>query len=141
SAIGAMTRLQDVGIEPFLLSSTLLGVIAQRLIRKLCADCKQAYLATETDCHDLGISVTKRPQLYKAKGCEACAGSGYRGRTGIYEIVLVDDHLRTMIHEKVSEQKMEEYSHQSYPNMRKDGNQRVLAGETTIEEVLRVTLE
>ncbi|MDC6668418.1 ATPase, T2SS/T4P/T4SS family, partial [Leclercia adecarboxylata] len=98
SAIGAVTRLVDMGVEPFLISSSLLGVLAQRLVRVLCNDCKRAYVADTAECALLGVSPDDAPTLYHAEGCEQCRGLGYRGRTGIYELVLFDDALRTMVH-------------------------------------------
>ncbi|MBU2253776.1 MAG: type II secretion system ATPase GspE, partial [Gammaproteobacteria bacterium] len=106
SAIGAITRLVDMGIEPFLLSSSLLGVLAQRLVRVLCPHCKEAYQADEAECKLLGVALAPPPTLYHARGCAECHQQGYRGRTGIYELVVFDDHLRTLIHNAASEQDM-----------------------------------
>ncbi|PVZ67610.1 type II secretion system ATPase GspE [Pelagibaculum spongiae] len=141
SAAGAVTRLQDMGVEPFLLSSSLLGVLAQRLVRVLCSDCRQPYSASESECELLGVESSHPPLLYTAKGCEKCNGLGYSGRTGIYELIVVDRTLRQMVHDGSGEQVIEDYSRQQAPSMRQDGIRRILAGETTIEEVLRVTRE
>ncbi|MGA9855293.1 MAG: type II secretion system ATPase GspE [Gammaproteobacteria bacterium] len=139
TAVGAIARLRDMGVEPFLLSSSLLGMLAQRLVRILCPECKQAYTAGERECKALDLSRTKPPTLYRPTGCDNCNRSGYRGRTGIYEMVIVDEHMRGMIHDGASEQDLEHYARTHTPSIRHDGKRRVLAGETSIEEVLRVT--
>ncbi|WP_448132484.1 type II secretion system ATPase GspE [Stutzerimonas chloritidismutans] len=141
SAIGAVTRLVDMGVEPFLISSSLLGVLAQRLVRVLCNDCKRAYVADAAECELLGASLAEAPTLYHAEGCEQCRGLGYRGRTGIYELVLFDDALRTMVHTRASEQDMLRHARVLGPSIREDGLRKVREGVTTIEEVLRVTRE
>ncbi len=141
SAIGAVTRLVDMGVEPFLISSSLLGVLAQRLVRVLCNDCKRAYIADGAECELLGVSPAEAPTLYHAEGCEQCRGLGYRGRTGIYELVLFDDTLRTMVHTRASEQDMLRHARELDPSIREDGLRKVREGVTTIEEVLRVTRE
>ncbi|RYJ63070.1 type II secretion system ATPase GspE [Pseudomonas songnenensis] len=141
SAIGAVTRLVDMGVEPFLISSSLLGVLAQRLVRVLCNDCKRAYVADAAECALLGVSPAEAPTLYHAEGCEQCRGLGYRGRTGIYELVLFDDALRTMVHTRASEQDMLRHARVLGPSIRDDGLCKVREGVTTIEEVLRVTRE
>ncbi|MCQ2044375.1 type II secretion system protein E (GspE) [Stutzerimonas kunmingensis] len=141
SAIGAVTRLVDMGVEPFLISSSLLGVLAQRLVRVLCNDCKRAYVADAAECQLLGASLAEAPTLYHAEGCEQCRGLGYRGRTGIYELVLFDDALRTMVHTRASEQDMLRHARILGPSIRDDGLRKVREGVTTIEEVLRVTRE
>ncbi len=139
TAIGAVTRLRDMGVEPFLLSSTLIGVIAQRLVRVLCARCKQAAPATERECKAVGLDPNEPPMLYQPVGCAECNGSGYIGRTGIYELVQVNEKLRTMIHDGANEQQMEREARRHTPGIRHDGRRKILAGETSIEEVLRVT--
>ena len=141
SAVGAVTRLRDMGVEPFLLSSSLIGVLAQRLVRVLCADCKEAYVAGEAECEQLGVDPARPPTLYRPVGCLRCNQLGYRGRTGIYEMVELDDPMRTMIHDGASEQALEQYARRFTPSMRQDGNRRVLAGVTSLEEVVRVSRE
>ena len=139
TAVGALTRLHDMGIEPFLLSSSLVGVIAQRLVRVLCENCREPYTPTPEECQMLGVDEAKPPQIYHAKGCAQCNQSGYRGRSGIYELLLVDEQVRRMIHAEESEQAIVDYARQQTPNIRVDGCGKVLAGITTLEEVLRVT--
>ena len=141
SAIGAVTRLVDMGVEPFLISSSLLGVLAQRLVRVLCNDCKRPYVADAAECELFGVPPAAAPTLYHAEGCEHCRGIGYRGRTGIYELVLFDDALRSMVHTRASEQDMLQHARRLGPSIRDDGLRKVREGVTTIEEVLRVTRE
>ncbi|MGM0593462.1 MAG: type II secretion system ATPase GspE [Pseudomonadota bacterium] len=140
TAIGAITRLRDMGVEPFLLSSSLIGVLAQRLVRLLCPECKQPYQANEHDCQRLGIDPETAPTLYRAaeEGCDHCNQLGYRGRTGVYELITIDATLRGMIHDGEGEQKMEHYARGHSASILEDGARRVLAGETSLEEVLRV---
>jgi len=139
SAVGSVTRLRDMGVEPFLLSSSLIGVLAQRLVRVLCDDCKEPYTAGAADCHALDITEQDPPTLYHARGCAACNQLGYRGRTGIYELVTVTDTMRAMIHDGEGELVMERLAREHSPSMRQDGWRNVLKGVTTVEEVMRVT--
>lgn len=139
TAVGALTRLQDMGIEPFLMSSSLLGVIAQRLVRVLCSECRVPYSPDEAECRQLGIDSPDGVTLYHADGCKACNFSGYRGRTGIYEVVVVDEQVRRMIHALKGEQEITDYVRKHSPGIREDGCGKVLEGGTTLEELLRVT--
>jgi len=136
TAAGAVTRLRDMGVEPFLLSSSLIGVVAQRLVRVLDDDSKVPYVASEYECRTLKLDPGNPPTLYRPASDDA---AGFRGRTGIYELISVDDTMRTMIHDGASEQKFEKYARTLTPSIRDDGQRRVLAGDTTLEEVLRVT--
>ncbi len=136
SAVGAVTRLRDMGVEPFLLSSSLIGVLAQRLVRVLDDDTKEAYEARDYEARALNLEQGKTAQLYRA-GEET--GTGFKGRTGIYELVPVDDTLRTMIHDGASEHDLERHARTLSPSIRDDGRSKVLDGVTTLEEVLRVT--
>ena len=138
TAAGAVTRLRDMGVEPFLLSSSLLGVIAQRLVRVLDDDTKVPYTAGEYECGLLGLDPARPPTLYHAGNVP---GGGFQGRTGIYELITVDDEMREMIHSGVSEQELARHARKSTPGIRTDGRRQVLAGRTTLEEVLRVTRE
>jgi general secretion pathway protein E len=140
TAIGAVTRLKDMGIEPFLLSSSLLAVMSQRLVRVLCAECKESFTASSAQRELLGLAPDDAMiTLYKAKGCEHCKYTGYRGRTGIYELIEIDEAMRLMIYEGASEQEMLQRARQQYPGINVDGRRRIIAVETSIEEVLRVT--
>ena len=136
TAVGAIARLRDMGVEPFLLSSSLIGVLAQRLVRVLNDDTKVAYAARDYECHTLNMDPANPPTLYRAGDNDS---TGFRGRTGIYELIAVDDAMRTMIHDGVSEQQLERHARKTSPSIRDDGRRRVLAGNTTLEEVLRVT--
>lgn len=138
TAIGAVMRLQDLGIEPFLLSSSLEALMAQRLVRKLCADCKKPHDASESECERIGLPTGSR--IYHAVGCDKCHHTGYRGRTGIYELIPVDDGLRQLIHEGVGEQAMLAHARQFSSSIDEDGRRKVLAGITSVEELLRVTV-
>ena len=139
TAVGAVTRLRDMGIEPFLLSSSLSAVLAQRLLRVLCPDCKQPYVASQSDSEVLGLGDDKPPTLYKPCGCESCNGIGYKGRTGVYELVVIDERLRSMIHDGASEQQLEVCAREATPGIRDEGRRLVQSGITSLEEVLRVT--
>ncbi|MEE4659341.1 MAG: type II secretion system ATPase GspE [Halieaceae bacterium] len=139
TAIGAVTRLQDMGIEPFLLSSSLIAVMAQRLVRLLCEDCKEAHQSTEAEAEWLGLPAGESATVYRPVGCQHCNGSGYRGRTGIYELIEIDDAMRNMIHEGASEMAMLKLARERAPGIVGDGHRRVLAGQTSMEEVMRVT--
>ncbi len=136
TAAGAVTRLRDMGVEPFLLSSSLIGVLAQRLVRVLDDKTKVPYVARDYECRTLNLDPASPPTLYRPLNDDP---SGYRGRTGIYELIAIDDAMRTMIHDGVSEQKFEKYARTLTPSIRDDGRRRVLDGDTTLEEVLRVT--
>ena len=139
TASGAVTRLRDMGVEPFLLSSSLIGVLAQRLVRVLDDETKIPYTATDYECGLLGQDPANPPTLYRAN--VNASGGGFIGRTGIYELIAVDEAMRGMIHDGVSEQELERHARLSGPSIRADGRRRVLEGSTTLEEVLRVTRE
>src|SRR3569833_3262067 len=141
SAVGAVTRLRDMGGEPFLLSSSLIGVLAQRLVRLLCNKCKQPYIPNEVDCARFGFDGAQPPTLYTAGACKACNQSGYSGRTGIYELLEIDDKMRGMVHDGAGEQAHEEYALQRFRSLFIVGLRRVLASDTSLEEMLRVTQE
>jgi general secretion pathway protein E len=140
TAVGTVTRLVDMGIEPFLLSSSLVGVLAQRLVRVLCLQCREAHQADSFECELLGTS-GRAPIIYRAVGCDACSHTGFRGRTGIYELMMVDAEMRQLIHDRASEQEMMRSARRSTDGIRGDGRAKVLAGLTTAQEILRVTLE
>ena len=139
TAVGAVTRLVDMGVEPFLIASSLVGVLAQRLVRKLCSDCKQAYQPDEVERELLGLSNTETTELFRAQGCVACDQVGYRGRLGIYELVNIDDGMRRLIHDQASEGELTDYARKTSRSLMQNGFDRVLSGETTMDEVFRVT--
>ncbi len=137
--VSSVTRLTDMGVEPFLLSSSLLGVLAQRLVRTLCADCKLAYVPSDTEL-TLFPAMQRPEKLYRPVGCPHCGNSGYRGRSGIYELLTVDDGLRHLIHDRAAEQNLRAYALQhGMHDLREDGLNLVATGRTSLEELLRVT--
>jgi general secretion pathway protein E len=130
-----------MGVEPFLLSSSLVGVLAQRLVRLLCPHCKQPYTADQREIEILGVSPSLTTTLFKAAGCKHCHHLGFIGRTGIHELIVIDEPLRNMIHSGSSEQEMLQHIRGSSPSIRHNGLRRVLAGDTSLDEVIRVTQE
>ena len=138
NAIGAVIRLKDMGIQPYLIASSLLGVVAQRLVRRLCEACRKPYHPDESERAMLG-DIPSPSTIYKPGGCSLCNGFGYKGRLGIYEIIILDETLKKMIHDQASETKIKAYANQQFDDLRQDGIKRVLSGETSLEEMLRVT--
>ncbi len=138
TAVGAITRLRDMGVEPFLLSSTLLGVLAQRLVRVLDPVTRVPYAATDVERKFLNMDPGANATLYRPA---AGLGSGYRGRTGIYELAIVDEPMRQLIHDGAGELELERHARKTTPSIRDDGRHKILDGTTTLEEVLRVTRE
>ncbi|WP_418641796.1 type II secretion system ATPase GspE [Vibrio chaetopteri] len=141
TAVGAITRMRDMGIEPFLISSSLLGVLAQRLVRTLCNDCKQPYEADAATKQLFGLAEPEPLTLHKAVGCERCNHKGYRGRTGIHELLMVNDKVQSLIHDEAGEQAIEKAVRSHTPSIRDDGFHKVKLGVTSLEEVMRVTKE
>jgi general secretion pathway protein E len=141
TAIGAVTRLRDMGVEPFLLASSLIGVMAQRLVRDLCPHCKKPHEITEKEREWLGMAEGDHTVIYSAEGCAECNHLGYSGRSGLYEFIPIDSHLQNMIHEGEGEQAMEEYARTKTPSLSQDGKRMILQGKTSLEEVLRVSRE
>lgn len=140
SALGALSRLLDIGVESFLLSSSIVGLIAQRLVRKLCPHCKTLHALRPDEKELLGLDAKDEQfQVFEPKGCDLCNHLGYRGRTGIYELIAIDEPLRGMIHRQENIQSMEEYIRPNTPSIREDGFKRVLLGDTSLAEILRVT--
>ena len=136
TAIGAVTRLRDMGVEPFLLASSLLGVLAQRLVRVLDPAQREAYAAGTADFAAFGLApVSPPPTLYRPRAGSA----GYRGRTGIHELVVVDEAMRALIHDNAAEADLERLARTRTPGILADGWAKCVAGVTSVEEVLRVT--
>ena len=142
SAAGAVTRLMDMGVEPFLLSSSLVGVLAQRLVRKLCPQCRQVHKIGEVE-KQLFDGLTTPAIIYQANpdGCENCHQEGYKGRTGIYELIVINDQLGELIHDRASQASLIKQVRTNSSSIRQDGYKKVLSGETSLAEVLRVTQE
>lgn len=139
SALGALTRLRDMGVESFLLSSSLVGLIAQRLVRKLCEHCKVSHTLRIDEKELMNITDSSILQIFEPKGCDQCNQHGYRGRTGIYELIPVNEELRRMIHCNDNLQLIDASIRPAIPSIRQDGFKRVLAGDTSLAEILRVT--
>jgi general secretion pathway protein E len=146
-AASAITRLVDMGVEPFLVASSLMAVMAQRLVRRVCPHCREAYRPTAEELKEVGLTpeaVTRagNPTIYRGKGCDACGGTGYRGRTGIYELLMVDDDIRQLTLKNVDSSSIKRTGVQKgMLTLLDDGARKVLAGETTLAEVLSVTQE
>ncbi|SKB00704.1 general secretion pathway protein E [Prosthecobacter debontii] len=139
-AIGGITRLVDMGVEPFLVSSAVRAFLAQRLVRKLCPLCKAPAEVESDYLKSIGFPLNVSGQIMRAVGCEACRGSGYQGRLSIYEVVLMTQALQHLINTRAHPAELQKQACQDgYIPMRGYGFQKVLAGETTIEEVLSVT--
>jgi general secretion pathway protein E len=140
TAIGAVSRLIDMGVERFLLAPMLVGVVAQRLVRRLCPDCRKPDVATAQDAALVeGLAVGDA--VYRPTGCPACHGQGYRGRSGIYEVVAVTREIEAMIQSGASEAEMTQAARADGPGLMADGLRQIRAGLTTVEDVARVAAE
>ena len=144
-AVSAVTRLVDMGVEPFLLASGLIGIGAQRLVRRLCLECRRPTFSDAADAatqlNSLGFAPTGGT-FYAAQGCAACNRTGYRGRTGIYELLTVDDELRRLIHDRAPEHVLREHAAaRGMRSLRDDGMRWAAQGVISLEEVVRVTRE
>jgi general secretion pathway protein E len=138
-AVSAVTRLVDMGVEPFLLASSLIGIGAQRLVRKLCLACREPLQPDAAQVRSLGLDPASG-HYHTPRGCPACNRSGYKGRTGIYELLSVNDELRRLIHDRVDEQTLREHASAcGMGSLRADGMRLAAAGTVSLEEVLRVT--
>ena len=140
-APGAATRLADMGIEPFLITGSLIGVLAQRLIRVVCANCKEAYSPPPDALRRLGLDPAEHGgiKLHRGRGCDSCRGTGYRGRLGVFELMVLNDRLRGLILSGTSSDQLRAAAQEEGMRMlREDGVQKVLEGVTTVEELLRV---
>ena len=173
-AAGAVTRLADMGVEPFLIRSSLIGILAQRLVRVLCPHCKEAYPAEDSELDELGLSVERmalrarrrlntnsryyprtvlerdvleleeglRPMFFRPKGCDRCGNTGFMGRRGIYELMLMDDAVGPLILKSADAQALKRAAaEQGMDSLRDDGARKVLQGMTSVEEVLAATQE
>jgi len=144
-SFGAMTRLLDMGIEPFLVSSSVIAVMAQRLVRRVCPSCRESYEPSREEIEEIGISPARvvGHTIYKpGPGCNQCKRTGYRGRTGIHELLVVDDEIRALVMKSADAANIRRAATARGMNtLREDGADKVLEGITTVEEVLRVTQE
>ncbi len=142
TAVGAVTRLRDMGVEPFLLATSLIGVLSQRLVRVLCPACKTEQRPSVLEREFLGDLLEQDDLIYSPTGCPECNNLGYKGRTGIYELLIVDEQIRQLIHNEAAEEDVVAAMRlKSMQSIRADGRARIIEGITTVEEVLRVTLE
>jgi len=143
NAAGAVTRLVDMGLEPFLLASSLEVVLAQRLVKTVCPGCKESYKPDKNLLNSLKNSVEIGPEtvFYRGNGCEQCMHTGLRGRTGIFETLQITDKLRQLISTRPTAEQIEKNAPEDHVTMRHDGIEKIVSGLTTPEEVLRVTQE
>ena len=138
-APGSVTRMVDMGIEPFLISSSLAGVIAQRLLRTICPKCKEAYTPSPQALHNLRMDTDGSAQFFRGKGCLNCKGTGYKGRVGVYELMTVNDELRDVILRKGNAMELQQVAlRNGMRTLRDDAMEKILLGLTTLEESLRV---
>jgi general secretion pathway protein E len=139
-AASAVTRLVDMGVEPFLLASSLIGALAQRLVRRLCPECRALHVPDAGERRLLDLDAAAATQVYSPAGCAQCLHSGYRGRTGIYELLTLDDSLRSLIHDGAPDAALRDHARaHGMMELREDGLRWVREGVTSMEEVLRVT--
>ena len=139
-AASAATRLIDMGIEPFLVASSVVAVLAQRLLRRICPDCKRSYSASEEELDRLDIPPGSKVTLYRGAGCAACSQTGYRGRTGIFELMVLDDEIRRLIGSKSDSTAIKQAAiAKGMVTLKREGAERVIQGHTTLEEVMRIT--
>jgi general secretion pathway protein E len=141
TAVGAITRLRDMGVEPFLLASSLVGVIAQRLLRKLCPVCKKIERVPAQDLSGLGYPAQTDEwiEIYQPEGCDKCKHSGFKGRAGIFELIAIDSAMRNMINGQVGEQELEQHARLASRSIQQSALAKVLAGETSLDEAIRIT--
>jgi len=141
-APGAIPRLQDMGAEPYLIASVLEAVLAQRLVRRICEGCRVRHAPSAADIEALGVTAPPGTQLYRGRGCDACRGTGYRGRTGIYELFGITEDVRSLILRRASSREIRRHAVEAgMSTLRQDGWAKACEGVTTIEEILRVTQE
>ncbi len=141
-AVGTISRLLDMGVEPFLVSSAITCIVGQRLVRRLCKNCAAPYDATPQMLHELGIRFPegKTPKFFRGAGCPQCKGTGLKGRVGIYELLLIDDDIKALILEKKDASAiLDAAKKKGFKTLRHQGIRTVLAGHTTVEEVLQAT--
>jgi general secretion pathway protein E len=141
-APSAITRLVDMGVEPYLVGSSLVAVLAQRLVRVLCLECREEMQATPEQLAEIGIRAAAPTRVWRPKGCPRCNHTGYRGRIGIFELMVVDDDLRAMVSQNVDAKTIKRKAmEKGMSPLRSDGARKVLRGITSIAEVLRATEE
>jgi len=141
SAVGSVTRLVDMGVERYLLAPMLTGLIAQRLVRRLCPTCRQEDVATAADAELTSGAVPVGSRVFRPVGCPECRTDGYRGRTGLYEVIEIDPAFQAMVHDGVSEADLVRHARTSSRSILDDGAAKVASGQTSVAEVVRVVRE
>jgi type IV pilus assembly protein PilB len=144
-AVGTIERLQDIGCEPYLISSALRGIISQRLVRRICTECREPYTPTEKELTDLGLPAnTPNVTFYRGAGCPHCFHTGYRGRIAVFEMLEVNSHVRALISRRARREEIEEElkgPDSGFVSLHQNALRLVLEGVTTGDEVLRVISE
>ena len=141
-AASSITRLVDMGVEPFLVGSSLVAVLAQRLVRVLCLDCREKYEASDIELEEIGVRADRPIEVYRAVGCSNCNQTGYHGRLGIFELMMVDDDIRALVAKSIDSKTVKQAAvSKGMGTLRQDGARKVLAGITSVAEVLRATEE
>jgi general secretion pathway protein E len=141
TAVGSVTRLIDMGVERYLLAPMLTGLIAQRLVRRLCPHCRREDTATAADSEVTGGAIPVGGRVFRPVGCPQCRGEGYKGRLGVYEVIEVDPAMQQAVHDGVGEPELVRLARQRGPGLLEDGAAKAMAGETTVQEVARVVRE
>jgi type IV pilus assembly protein PilB len=140
-AIGTVTRLTEMGIEPYLVAGSLLLVCAQRLMRRICKKCKESYIVTDEEVEMSKGDIKPGTTLYRGKGCDICEGTGYKGRTGVYEILSMNKRLRSLLIKGASTEELKKTAVETgMRTLRQDAIEKALTGVSTIEEVVATTL-
>jgi general secretion pathway protein E len=140
NAVGTLIRLEEMGVERYQISSAMLLMVAQRLVRVLCKECREPYQSTGTELTEIGLTLPSGRRIYRATGCEICDNTGYQGRTGIFELLVMDEDLRKVINDGGNEQTLVELaSRKGLEPYREDGMEKVLGGITTVEEVIQAS--
>jgi general secretion pathway protein E len=141
-APGAVTRLVDMGVEPYLVSSSVIAILAQRLVRVACPECKEPYTPDKSVLAEIDLTPEKLGgnTIYRSRGCDSCIGTGFKGRRGIFELLIMDGAIRKLVLERADSNTLKELAiKRGMRTLRMDGALTVAQGETTIEEVMRVT--
>ena len=141
-AASAITRLVDMGVEPFLIASSVILVAAQRLCRRVCPNCKSVYEVPQKALDEAGLKASREHKFYHGKGCAKCSKSGFRGRMGTLEVLVIEDQIREMIIKGASSTQIKDYARsKGMKTLRENGLEKFMRGDTTLEEVLRMTAE
>ena len=141
-AASSITRLVDMGVEPFLVGSSLVAVLAQRLVRVLCTECREKYTASEEELREIGVRADRPVEVYRSVGCPRCNQTGYHGRLGIFELMMIDDDIRALVAKSIDAKTIKQQAvSKGMGTLRQDGARKVLSGITSVAEVLRATEE